>query len=150
MDGIPGEAMIEFRYRHLQADTGVVRHPRELFVGVTATFEIVADDQSLYEEDDFPVAELAAALLRWLRDAHEARNADDFEFDSMSTPEPGWVWIRQTEGYWRVGSLHQEFPLMTEFSLGEIRMAVEAFTSSLIDDCNKIFEFDVRKTVSLP
>ena len=102
----------------------------DLLVRTTAEFELSIDDEPLYEEPDFPVVELAAALVGWLRSPPATR--PDFEFDSMSTPEPGWVWIRRATDGWTVGSLHQSRPSFTVCSDEEVDAAIEAFVGELV------------------
>jgi hypothetical protein len=98
--------VIELRFSSVRADRTHLTHPSEVLVGVTGTLEIVADGRSVYVEEEFPIVELAADLWRWVTAGLPVGR--DFEFDSMSTPEPGWVWIRRADSGWRVGSLHQD------------------------------------------
>lgn len=121
--------MIEFRFTDLRSP----RKPAEkadVYIGVTADLSILVDGRVVYSEEDFPVIELASALLDWCRSPSDRRV--DFEFDSMSTPERGWVWIRLAGPGWRVGSLHQEYPAMTEFRADEICAAANAFAARLV------------------
>lgn len=117
--------MIAFRFSGLRTDRSRLEHPADVLVGITAEFEVDADGVPLYSEDDFPVVELAAELADWLRNGFAV--GADFEFDSMSTPEAGWVWIRRDDGKWRVGSLHQERPDLTPRDDEEVRAAVADF-----------------------
>jgi hypothetical protein len=121
--------MIELRLSELHAERPELSHPADAFIGVTARFEITADGTAVYSEDEFPVIELAAELGDWLRSGLDASR--DFEFDSMSTPEAGWVWIRHTGSGWRVGSLHQDRPDTTVRGDSEIRTAVERFIEAV-------------------
>ncbi|HZD22402.1 MAG TPA: hypothetical protein VE569_03225 [Acidimicrobiia bacterium] len=74
------------------------------------------------------MVELAAELSAWLEAA--AMQEQDFEFDSMETPEPGWIWIRRADG-WRVGSIHQNKADLEARDLNEVRAAIAAFLSRL-------------------
>lgn len=121
--------MIELRLSDLHAERPELDHPADAFIGVTGRFEITADETAVYAEDQFPVIELAAELGDWLRRGLEAHR--DFEFDSMSTPEPGWVWIRHAGSGWRVGSLHQDRPDIAVRGDSEIRTAVERFIEAV-------------------
>jgi hypothetical protein len=121
--------MIELRLLGIQSDRVRLEHAADVFIGVTGRFELVADEKLLYAEDDFPVVELAAELHDWLRTGFAARV--DFEFDSMSTPEPGWVWIRDAGAGWRLGSLHQTRADAVVRSDHEVRRAVERFINSV-------------------
>lgn len=121
--------MIEFRLSGFRCEPPEPEQPADVFIGVTGRFEITADGTTVYAEDDFPVVELAAELGDWLRSGLGARR--DFEFDSMSMAEAGWVWIRHTGSGWRVGSLHQEQPDLTVRGESEIQTAVEGFIASV-------------------
>lgn len=129
LDGAPGEAMIEFRFADLRAE-GLPASLADALVRVTADLAVVVDGRVVYSEADFPVVELAAALVRWC--GLPACGRVDFEFDSMSTPKPGWVWIRREGCGWRVGSLHEEYPEMLEFTTEQISEAVRRFTTQLV------------------
>lgn len=117
----------------------------DLFVRTTAGFELSIDNEPLYEEPDFPVIELAAALHHW---SHlPAATRPDFEFDSMSTPEPGWVWIRRASYGWRVGSLHQSRPCLVIWSGGEVDQAIETFVLDLTTSARTRLGVDVERFV---
>lgn len=114
--------MIEFRFAGLRREWEGRDDLAAVLVGVTAELEIVGDGVVIYREPDFPMAELATELARWVRDGLPA--GADFELDSMSTPERGWVWVRSAAGGWRVGSIHQDRADLVVRSDDEIRLAV--------------------------
>lgn len=121
--------MMEFRFTALRSE-GLPATLADVLIRVTADLAIVVDGRPVYSEVAFPVIELAAALIWWC-DLPE-RNRSEFEFDSMSTPEPGWVWIRRGVAGWRIGSVHQERPEMLEFTADQIRDAVHRFAACLM------------------
>ena len=121
--------MIEFRFTDLRAE-GSPASLADALVRVTADLAVVVDGRVVYSEVDFPVVELAAALVRWCE--LPAGGRVDFEFDSMSTPEPGWVWIRREGSGWRVGSLHEEYPAMLESTADQICEAVRRLAVRLV------------------
>ena len=121
--------MIEFRLTDLRAE-GPLASLADAFVRVTADLAIVVDGRVVYSEVDFPVVELAAALVQWCE--LPACGRADFEFDSMSTPEPGWVWIRREGAGWRVGSMHEEYPEMLEFTTDQTCETVCRFAAELV------------------
>ncbi|GAA1100080.1 hypothetical protein [Kitasatospora arboriphila] len=86
--------------RGLTADSAPVE---VLLVDIEADLVISDDGRTVWNEDGFPVAELARALSLWLRLPDGERR--DFAFDSMSYDVPGAVRITATEGGWRVGSV---------------------------------------------
>lgn len=79
----------------------------------------------------FPVVELAAPLRGWLTSS-DGDDRDDFEWDSMTTPEQGWVWIRRAADGWRVGSIHQDRAVVDVWSSDQIASAVDAFCTEII------------------
>ncbi len=86
-----------------------IRNRWDLLLGVVATFRILILGEVIYEEHLFPIVELRAQLARWLVSGFPL--AEDFEFVSMESDEPGLVWIRaQPSGDWRVGSAQQDKP----------------------------------------
>ena len=97
---------------------------------VTADVSILVNERRLYAEVDFPIVELAAALSQWC-DSSDGYQPD-FEFDSMSTPEPGWVWIRRADSGWRVGSSYQNYAELTEFTSDTICLAVSKLVERLV------------------
>lgn len=97
-----------------------------VLIGISADFSLLDGSSRVYWEPDFPVVELAADLGNWLRNGFASHRVD-FEFDSMSTPEPGWIWIRRYGSGWRVGSLHQEQVNPEIYSDDQIRQIVSQF-----------------------
>lgn len=73
-----------------------------LLADIEADLAIRDGDHVVWDEILFPVAELACALVDWLRQPGPDRG--DFAFDSMSYPEPGAVRIAGSDEGWRVGS----------------------------------------------
>jgi hypothetical protein len=120
---------LSFRFQRLGREPPTGHVDYDVLCGLVADFSIVVSGRLLYQENPLPVVELAAALLRWLDQAPEP--GEDFEWDSMDTEEPGWVWFRSCSQGWRVGSLHQEYPELREFSLAELRQAITEFVTRL-------------------
>lgn len=138
--------MIEFRFTDLRLDGLPPASLADAVVRVTARFALVVGGRVVYSEAEFPVVELAAALFRWCELPAYARI--DFEFDSMSTPEPGWVWIRREGQAWRVGSLHQEYPEMREFTTDQIQHAVRRFVERLVAVGRDLIGADLSSWIS--
>lgn len=136
--------MIDFRFTNLVSE-GRPIGTEDLLVRAGADFEIVVGERVLYFEIDFPVIELAAALAHW-SDVAAPLDAD-FEFDSMSAPEPGWVQIRRESAGWRLGSLHQEYPEMGVFTTDEVESAVRRFTRSLARASREQLNLDLKEWV---
>ncbi len=121
---------VAFKIGSLQADRPI-QNAQAAYVGVEADFTVEVDGEVVYSETRFPVVELAASLRGWLKDADD-EDSGDFEWDSMSTPERGWVWIRRTAGWWRVGSIHQDRAVVDTWSSTQIASAIDAFCSAVV------------------
>jgi hypothetical protein len=120
---------ITLRFEQLHRERPALRDRYDVLLGLVADFSITIGDRLLYREVDFPVVELAAGLLRWLEQRPEP--GDDFEWESMETEEPGWVWVRSVGDGWRIGSIHQEYPELRSFSMTELQWAITDFVSRL-------------------
>lgn len=102
---------------------------RGVVVNVEGRLRLRCGGAVIFDEQSFPVAELAVALARW---SGRGAERSSFEFDSMSAEEPGLVWFRRSEGEgWRVGSIWQDSPCMTELSLGELDNLTEQFVEEV-------------------
>jgi hypothetical protein len=136
--------MLELRFSDLYDDGGRADPIPEVDVSASE-FSIVVSGKTLYSEPHMTVIELVGALTRWLRVPRESRS--DFEFDSMSTDERGLVWIKSTNGGYRIGSVHQAYEELREFSDLEIRAAVEKFRDRLLAAADNALSFNLRDYV---
>lgn len=137
-------SMLELRFSGLYEEGG--RADRIPEVDVSASeFSIVVDGKTLYSEPHMTVIELLGALTSWLRVPAESRS--DFEFESMSTDERGLVWIKTTNGRYRIGSVHQAYEELRELSESEIRAAVEQFRDRLLVAAHRTLGFNLRDYV---
>lgn len=121
--------MINLEFARLRSDRQRFRDQLEVQVAITADIQLSDDDGLIYEEVDFPVIELALHLSEWLRNGEP--NGLDFEFDSMETPETGWIWIRRYNTGWRLGSIHQERPAITVHSSNDMATGLNEFIARL-------------------
>ncbi|MEV5433396.1 hypothetical protein [Streptomyces sp. NPDC052701] len=94
---------MEFRYDHLTTQDLRGTSRAELLVNIEANLSVVDADGPVFQEDLFPVAELARDLSRWAAQPEEKR--ENFEWESMSYDEKGTVRIHATEAGWRLGSV---------------------------------------------
>lgn len=133
--------MIRFEFSNLHTDPPVLSHPHDAVLGVVGNFVIVVRDKILYSEVDFPLVEFARELKAWLERVGEKQH--DFEYDSAEAAEPGLVWVRQEESGWRIGSIAQEYPEMTTFSIPDIRSAHDDFANHLEEGCLRELRLDV-------
>lgn len=122
--------MISFELGPLSVDRPIDA-PWSLLIDVEADFTIRSDNAVVYSEQFVPVVELASHLVAWLRRA----SGDDFEWDSMSTPETGWVWIRAVPGGWRVGSIHQPDQTLDPISETELQKLILGFRNHVYEQC---------------
>ncbi len=136
---------IEFRCSKLSSEANPPRSLPDLLIRTSADFEINIDGETLYDEPDFPVIELAASLANWA--GRDAINRPDFDFDSMSTPDTGWVWLRRAAGGWRVGSIHQRHASLTVWSESEIQHAVSEFSSRIVRCVATCLKTDVLRWI---
>ncbi|WP_052666259.1 hypothetical protein [Nitriliruptor alkaliphilus] len=135
--------MIALRFSDLRSECLAPDHPADVFIGVTADLELVTDAGLIYSEPEFPVVELAAEIRGWLEGG--ATTGQDFEFDSMETPEPGWIWIRRVEGGWRVGSVHQHKADPEARDFEEVRTAIRAFLAGLAHELRDRWGIDLDR-----
>lgn len=112
-------------------------------IRITADLEILDDRRIVYWEPDFPVVELVAALVHWSMEP----NPQDFEFDSISTPEPGWVWVRRGDVGWRVGSTQQEGEASRDVGHSELVAAVGEFRSRLVSAAKDVLGINLIELV---
>ncbi|MFK0296366.1 hypothetical protein ACIQU6_38655 [Streptomyces sp. NPDC090442] len=72
-----------------------------LLLDIEAELSIWEEEQMVWSEEAFPVAELAHHLALWLQS--RGAGQEDFELDSMQAEEGLIRLVRSSEG-WRVGS----------------------------------------------
>lgn len=121
---------LRFEIAGVASEADSIRSVADLLVGVTADLTVSCSCSAVYREPQFPVVELACALKQWASDPWAIR--DDFEFDSMSTPEPGWVWLRRSGEGWRVGSIHQDEPCAQVWEEDQVQAAIQSFVSGIV------------------
>ena len=73
----------------------------DYLIAFDADLRVAVGGETVYEDQDFPVVELARSLLMWIDDADRG----DFEFDSMSFEEVGSIAFRQSSDGWRFHSV---------------------------------------------
>lgn len=118
----------------------VLRDKFDLLLGIVATLEIWVGGRLLYREEMFPIVELRAALAHWISVGLPARS--DFEFQSIESDEEALVWLRSVGRAWRVGSIHQDFPAMTELSDEDVVALAHGFVEEV--DQWVLEHYDIR------
>ncbi|MEW2508790.1 hypothetical protein [Streptomyces sp. NPDC046870] len=95
-----------------------------LLVDLEADLVIRDGERTVCAVEDFPVAELARALVAWLERGRGRQARDGFRFESMSFEELGTVRIEETTAGWRVGSVfepdHWTAPVTWEVLVAEL------------------------------
>jgi hypothetical protein len=102
----------------------------DYLVSLDAPFRILDGDDVFYEENAFPVVELARSLLTWLDDP--ARG--DFEFSSMSFEEVGTVRVRETDAGWTFSSVFDPAASSPPVDWAEVERCVRMFVSGVERD----------------
>ncbi|WP_456302593.1 DUF7878 domain-containing protein [Streptomyces tendae] len=75
----------------------------DYLINIEAHFKVIDGSGTIYSESDFPVAELARELIRWVSVGES--EATDFSFLSISFEEPGAVTVTRGPEGWSVGSM---------------------------------------------
>jgi hypothetical protein len=123
---------------------GAVEKDYEVQYRVSATFEMLHDQDVLYRELEFPVAELANELFRWL--SHDAASGRDFEFASVFSDERCLVRIASTpDGRWTFGSPSQGTRSTEDVDHAAMTAAVEAFVEQVDSWCIEHVGVSIRR-----
>lgn len=131
MDSIPSQKIrIYFENLKLEPSFFPFKEDWQIQLGVVGKFSIHINDKELYEEVDFCLVEFAVQVCEWL---NEAYRRDDFIYTSVESDEAGLVWIKKSDGMWRIGSVHQEYEELRLFKLDEIDSSLKLFVENLID-----------------
>ncbi|MET9012083.1 hypothetical protein ABZX74_14355 [Streptomyces olivaceoviridis] len=108
-----------------------------LLVDLEADLVIRDGERTVCAVEDFPVAELARALVTWLEQDGEGQAREGFRFESMSFEELGTVRIEETGGGWRVGSVFEPddwtAPVPWEVLVAELTRFTEAVREGVTD-----------------
>jgi hypothetical protein len=99
--------MIRFDIERVHLEPGSVELDAELEARCVGRLTISDSRGAIITEDEFPCVELGRALRDWR--SPSALPEREFEFDSMSYPEPGLIWIRRDAAgrdAWRASLCH--------------------------------------------
>lgn len=102
----------------------------DVLVRVDADLEVLDDDRLIYYEPDFPVVELARALVQWI----DQTERSDFAFDSMSFEEIGALTIRSVGEGWVFGSVFAEPTVSRAVSWAEVERCSSSFVAQVVSD----------------
>ncbi len=142
MDRISGENKVVFAYSKLAHEPSRLVEPWEVYLRITADFQVQVSSRTVYSEQLFPIVEFAILSQVWrLKDSEAGR---DFVYTSMEAEEEGLVWIRRQEGGWLIGSVFQERESYELVSLSEIQRSLDALYARLRSEVKARFEVDIE------
>ena len=133
-----------FKFESLERD-GALSDDWQILLRIVADFYILVDSKVLYREQQFCVAEFAAALSKRLSIVNQT--GEDFIYESMESDEVGLVWVKAHGSGWRIGSVHQEYEEAQTFSLEEVRNAAEKFMNQLAEEALAKFHINLREFI---
>lgn len=125
--------MIRFDVDAVHLEPGSVDLDAELEARCVGRLTVSDSRAAILIEDEFPCVELGRALRDWL--SFNAPRQPDFEFDSMSYPEPGLIWIRRDSAggdAWRVGSVLQPTASGEPTPWVGVREAIDDFAQRVV------------------
>lgn len=118
-------------YAQLSTDELQGTTQADYLVSVEGDLRIVDDGGTWeYDEQSFPVVELARSLLRWLDDP----GRPDFAFDSMSYEEVGAVAVRRSERGWVFSSVFDPGSTSSPVDWAETERCIRAFIDQVEAD----------------
>jgi hypothetical protein len=135
--------MIQFVFDNIALNVKKIRNVDQLYVDVESDFTILVDGKPLYSESGFVTIELANDLAAWM--ALPSHSRPDFEFESLSTDEIGWVWIRRRNDCWQIGSIRQNFFGPDDLSNVDLEAAITDFIQKLILAMKKQHNVNITK-----
>jgi len=125
--------MIKIDVAALHLEPGSIELDAELEARFVGRLTVSDSRGTVFAEDEFPCLELARALRSWCSSADVP--PFDFEFDSMSYPEPGLIWIRRdavNDDEWRVGSVAEPTAKSELASWAEVLQAVDDLAERIV------------------
>lgn len=143
--------MIAIGVTALQLEPGSVELDAELEARCVGQLTVSDGRGVLFAEDAFPCLELALALRRWR--SSRGMPSSDFEFDSMSYPDPGLVWIRRdpvSDDRWRVGSIAEPTTESELLSWTEVAQAIDEFIENVGVLAPEVVRGRVTELLALP
>ncbi len=131
---------LHFTFNNVRFDRGGASAYYEILLGVAGDFAIIVAGKTLYVEEEFCLAEFAAALAEWWQ--RRASAPSDFSYDSLESDEDELVWIRTTAGHGRIGARYQEYEETYAFPLNVIGAAIQEYVTALQQELAARFAID--------
>ena len=135
--------MITIHYRITRVPDRDADNLEDLLLGVSGDFAINIDGRDLYQEQEFPLLELAAQLARWL--CRGPKVEDDFEFESMESQDEPLLSLRRAPQGWNIGSVHQAYEDLHQFSWEELNQAFGSFLHELRKELTIVYGLEVSR-----
>ncbi|RJQ79880.1 hypothetical protein D5S17_08875 [Pseudonocardiaceae bacterium YIM PH 21723] len=106
-----------------------------VFVHVEARLTVADGDLLIFTEDQFPVLDLAAELVRWTRTPGSDRG--DLVCDDFGLTDPGAVRIVRSGTQWRVGSVFAPETWSRPVTTEEVDQLITGFATELVGACKE-------------
>ncbi len=105
MDSLPDQAMITIALSNYRIEGELSDPPQtfELLLHLVADIYVRCGEDTVYDEESFPVVELAWKLEQWLVEGHPC----SFEFYSMESDEGPLLCFAYADGAYSFSSIHQ-------------------------------------------
>jgi hypothetical protein len=116
-----------------------------LLYDVGARLRVLSDGLVLFEEEDYPIVELAVQLRDWLD--QPATNRQDFISRSIETDEEGWITIVRAPGGWLVSGIDNDSPPGTQPE-EEIELAIREFLRDVAEQVGPLTDEDLTFLVT--
>jgi hypothetical protein len=99
----------------------------ELLLHIVADICVRCGEDNVYEDESFPIVELAWRLEQWLLEDHPC----SFEFYSMESDDGPLLCFAYVDGSYSFSSIHQSGECRSELDYYAIRQAVRALCSDI-------------------
>lgn len=148
MDSISDKPVVAIQLGKLRVEGNLSSPPEiyELLLHLVADIRLRCQNLTIYEEDSFPVVELAQACLQWKTTHHPTQ---DFEFYSMESADGPLIWFRHDNNAYSVGSAFQELSCSQYVSEKELEEIMARFCDAVRTQSIELVGFDALEQVCL-
>ena len=145
MDSLPDQTMITIASSNHRVEGEISDPPQkfELLLHIVADICVRCGGKAVYEEESFPIVELALALEQWLRNSHPV----SFEFFSMESDEGPLLRFEYTNGAFSFFSEHQIGECQVKSDWESLQRAVRDFCSDVRKASTKLLGLDAVAAV---
>lgn len=145
MDGVSDQSMTMIEAKNFRVEDDISTPPErhELLLRIVADIRLICDGKAIYEEESFPVVELAFFLERWLAE----QQGTSFEFTSMEATEgPQIVFRFESNGY-TVAAFDELNKCKQVVEVDTLKQAVNSFCQSVRSNSRNLIGFDAVEAV---